>query len=73
MLASFSSMFYFSRFCKETIAQVSDCLPIKQFYFSRFCKETIAVVERATRGGRFYFSRFCKETIAVDLSLNIFR
>ena len=42
MLASFSSMFYFSRFCKETIANDVGVKICGKFYFSRFCKETIA-------------------------------
>ena len=35
-------MFYFSRFCKETIALLMSVFPRLVFYFSRFCKETIA-------------------------------
>ena len=34
--------FYFSRFCKETIAPGCSSSLIRWFYFSRFCKETIA-------------------------------
>ena len=41
-------MFYFSRFCKETIAEFLGTTGIRQFYFSRFCKETIAPDEIQT-------------------------
>ena len=37
--------FYFSRFCKETIAATGVTLARFMFYFSRFCKETIAILD----------------------------
>ena len=56
--------FYFSRFCKETIAFKPWHCRQWGFYFSRFCKETIARPHNIYISSWFYFSRFCKETIA---------
>ena len=58
--------FYFSRFCKETIACVPGGGVSGVFYFSRFCKETIAFIDKDRLMTGFYFSRFCKETIATS-------